>query len=237
MIRRIAFLLIVLFSCSFLSIAQLPVKEFQKTDSQFCTSTLLSNKNILAEIAPPICISLSYYPELMNTHIVFRFRKRTTPLSSRPRISSLFKKKKNRTYVITISSQSTQKLNPIIFSNLPFNAQIGVIGHELAHIKFYNAKNSFQLIALPFKLTSKKFTDQFEFNTDLSCINQGLGYQLYDWSLYVRKALQIPEWKGAVNLKTDSAKTLLGQRYMNPETIEKYMKENSMYTNMRSLIE
>jgi hypothetical protein len=56
----------------------------------------------------------------------------------------------------------------------------------------------------------------------MRCIEHGLGYQLLAWSVQVREKLQVKEWKN-VSAKSSS------ERYMNPETIEKYIKESKKY--------
>ncbi len=131
--------------------------------------------------------------------------------------------------MITISTKSNKKLAPILFFNLPYNAQIGVLGHELGHITAYDTMHTGQLLTLIFKLLSSKYTDEFEFNTDRIGINHGLGYQLYDWSQYVRSALDIPEWRGADDFYSSNDKKVTKQRYMNPETIEKYIQTMDFY--------
>lgn len=209
--------------------AQTPVVNFEEQDIQVSDLEKFQiNKKIPESIKKQVLIALSYYPELKDLNIIFRIKKTKTPLTSRPRFFDVFKKKKNRTYVITISSSSNKALTPILFDNLPFNAQIGVIGHELAHIVEYNTKSSLEIVGLLFKLMKPSFVDSFEFNTDKRAITQGLGYQLLDWSKYVREALSITEWKGASNLSNDNPSTE-GQRYMNPETIKKYIEASEIY--------
>lgn len=221
------FFFIALFLYAFALKAQSPVEKFN--DSLFDDASYLgysTKKKIPEKIRKQVLTALSFYPELKDTKLHFRFRKRTTPLTSRPRIFSIFRKKKNRAYVITISTRSKTRLFPIIFENLPYNAQIGVLGHELGHIAYYKTKNSFQILGLSFKILKPKFVDSFEFNTDRIAIDHGLGYQLYDWSVFVRKALNIREWKGA----SEEASSSENQRYMNPKTILEYMDSNPIYT-------
>lgn len=232
MIRFVLFLLWL--SCSKI-LAQNPERQF---DKQLYDSTRYSRyqkrKNIPNEIKPQVLIALAYYPELHHTNIRIRNRKRKTPLASRPQMWSIFKKRNNRTYVITISSTTTSKLKPILFHRLPYNAQIGVIGHELAHISDYKQKSTLQLLELALSLLSSKNVDKFEFETDLNCINHGLGYQLYDWSQYVRHVLNIPEWRGTLQTNYRIKSSVQGQRYMNPKTIKECISKNSMYDNHKS---
>lgn len=214
--------------------AQHPIELFQKESFDIDTYSDWSlNKTIPESIRASVLTALSYYPELRDSRVVFRLKKRKTPLTSRPRISSIFRKKKNRTYVITISIKSNERLEPILFQNLPYNAQIGVIGHELGHIVEYNSKHSFQILGLSFKILNPKFVNSFEFNTDRVAIEHGLGYQLKDWSVFVRKALKITEWQGA-SKDVDAGNAInVDQRYMNPETIQKYIDSTSIYNQIK----
>lgn len=123
--------------------------------------------------------------------------------------------------MITISTKTQKTYEPILFHNLPYNAQIGVLAHELGHIVTYKEKTSFQVIGIAFKLLNTKFVDRFEYETDSIAIQHGMGYQLFGWSVFVRKALKIEEWNGISNKGTE--------RYMNPETIKHHMQALKRY--------
>ncbi len=173
-----------------------------------------------------ILIALSYFQELKAIHIKFRLKKRRTPLATRPTFFSMFRSAKKRTYIITISGKSTTYLDTITLKNLRFNAQIGVLGHELSHISDYITKGFGKMLALgKNELFYPKLVDQVEYETDLSCINHGLGYQLLDWSINVRDNLNRTNWLGARNL--DKNKNI--ERYMNPETIKAILKKHPLY--------
>lgn len=191
-----------------------------------------ANKKTLPRLVRnPTLIALAAYPELKETKITFRFRKRLTPLSSRPRYSSIFRRRKRRAYVITISTASNSRFAQINFSKLPYNAQIGVIGHELAHISYFDRKRIPGLVRLFFRKINTNFVDRYEFNTDSVCICHGLGYQLYDWSGYVRTSLKIKEWKGTHTNYSYNSDEKFGQRYMNPETIKQHIARYPFYIN------
>ena len=190
------------------------------------------NKTIPESIRPQALLALSHYPDLKEVRIVFRLKKRTTPLTSRPKLLSTFQHREKRIYVITISTKTREFLNPILFENLPFNAQVGVLGHELGHIFEYRSKSSIELLGLGFSLANRKFVDQFEFNTDKIAIAHGLGYQLLDWSAYVRTVLDIREWRGAAEV-SENNQSRLDQRYMNPATIKTYINANPNYQSAK----
>lgn len=203
------------------SLQTFPKETLEKFKIDFGT-----NKVILEKYEAQILIALSYYPELKNTKIEFRVKKTKTPLTSKPSMLSLFSSAKKRKYYVTISEQSNTYLAPILFKNLSFNAQIGLLGHELAHIANYRQKGfgkMFNIIGI--EIFSKKQVDKFEYNTDIVCINHGLGYQLLDWSKLVRQNLGRENWRGANNICTNPKK----ERYMNPESILKMINELPIY--------
>lgn len=175
-----------------------------------------------------ILTALSYFPELKNTKIKFRLKNRTTPLATRPTFFGMFRSAKKRTYVITISKKSTNYLNAIVLKNIGYNAQIGVLGHELSHISDYLNKGFGEMFTVAKnEVFSKNKVDKFEFKTDLNCINHGLGYQLLDWSIQVRENLKRDNWLGAVNLMVGKN----NERYMNPTTIINILDQHPLYKN------
>lgn len=196
---------------------QKPVKEYRINDYDTLTYKAYSHKKTIPEnIKPQVLIALSHFPELKDVAIIFKEKKSKTPLTSKPKLLHVFKSSLKRTYVITISTESIEVLNPILFKNLPFNAQVGVIGHELSHIADYINQSSLQMIGIALGQLKSSYVDNFEYQTDYRTIAHNLGYQLYDWSVYVRENLNLEQWRGL-----DPTKNIKPQpeRYMNPETI------------------
>lgn len=171
--------------------------------------------------------ALSYYPELENTKIQFRIRRKSSPLMVRPTVgSAIFRSAKKRTYVVFISSSS--RFDSILMKHLPIDAQIGVLGHELAHVVFFNGKSRMGMLEVAMGNFSRKYLDRIEFETDRSAIEHGLGWQLLCWSEYVRVKLKLERWRGAdeyIHGKTDRPRA----RYMNPETIRLVIEECPVY--------
>lgn len=225
----IYFSLIIIFSTGLN--AQEIIKTFHKNRLTNEKLVLLRNnfgkqKSIPKSFENQILIALSYFPELKNTKIKFRLKNRTTPLATRPTFFGMFRSAKNRTYVITISEKSTNYLNAIVLKNIDYNAQIGVLGHELSHISDYLNKGFSEMFTVAInELFYKKKVDEFEFKTDLNCINHGLGYQLLDWSIQVRENLKRDNWLGAVNLMGGKS----SERYMNPTTIANILEKHPLY--------
>lgn len=176
--------------------------------------SLLCNKQMDSTFKQQISGALMFYPELKNTKIKFKIKKAIVPLSARPRVWATFQKPKNRKYLIVISSASIGKLEPILLKNLSFNAQVGVLGHEISHIADFNQRKGLYFVKLLFMQFSKKAMDIFENNTDRRTIEHGLGYQLLAWSTEVRQNLKIKEWGGAAKNGIQER-----ERYMSPKTI------------------
>jgi hypothetical protein len=188
-----------------------------------------NKKNYPPQFEKPILIALSFYPELKNSPILFRIRTRHTGLNTRATWPGVFESSRKRHFVITISDSSEAMLMPNMFKNLSFNAQVGVMGHELAHVSDFLRMTTGQIIMHAIKNVSAKYIDRFEYNTDAICIAHGLGYQLLEWSSYVRKKMNREYWRGP-----DFAHKLMNiERYMNPSTILERIKQDPIYRDVQ----
>ncbi len=147
------------------------------------------HKNLAEGYELQCLLALSHYPELKEVPIDFVIQETFIPLASRPSpITVLFPWLK-RKYLVVISSKSADFFEGILMHNLPFNEQVGVLGHELAHSLFYLDKNSFQLASIAYQYEKNgDFHDRFEQDTDKRAVAHGLGYQLYDYAFFVRKS-------------------------------------------------
>ena len=89
------------------------------------------NKKIFpAEIEVECLAALSFYPELKNTDIEFRFGNLNFTMISKPKFKSILKDRTQRQYVIIIQKPGSSK-NNLEWKSLSFNAMVGWIGHEL----------------------------------------------------------------------------------------------------------
>jgi len=184
----------------------------------------LKNKIIPSQFDTIVKIAFLYFPELEKVSIKIRVKNQASPLNARPNIFALFRKAAKRKYIITISNNTNSKFSSILLSNLSFNSQIGVIGHELSHISDYNQRNGLFCCKLMLMHLSKKTMDRFEYNTDMLCIKHGLGYQLLSWSKEVRVKLNLTQWKGIKRLNKQGR-----ERYMNPGSIVSAMAKIKIY--------
>lgn len=173
-----------------------------------------------------ILLALSHYPELKEVEIDFRLKETVTPLASRPSVGGLFISASKRKYIVTISTKTIEYLTPILLEKLSFNAQVGVLGHEIAHIAQYITMGFGKVIHLiSIEVFSKNQVDVFERNTDIRCINHGLGYQLLSWSTEVRQVLKMTNWPGAQKIKPIVER----KRYLNEDEIKAFISNSPLY--------
>lgn len=179
-----------LFSLGF-NFQDLGVKPVQKIDKDSIQSNLDKlkrkfgfNKKIPVEVLSNFYTSIGYYPELKDVCIKVRYGNIKTTMQCRPRWDFIFRKKENRSYVIYIGNK-IKAGNGILYKNLPLNAQIGVIGHELAHIIDYQSMNNFQISQFGIDYLKSKKKKEIENRVDLIAIHRGLGYQIKDFSKFV----------------------------------------------------
>jgi hypothetical protein len=131
-------------------------------------------------------VALSHYPELKNLHVEFVITEKALfPYASRPKLTDIFLPPLKRRYHIVIADQS-KSLEMVLLKNLPFEAQVGILGHELAHTVCYIGKNTLGVLKTGFWYFWPRFRERFEKDTDRAAIAHGLGKELYSYSIYIR---------------------------------------------------
>lgn len=156
-------------------------KPLPPTDLNHIKQKMGNNKKVLPEFKETIYHTLTFFPELENTHIKFKFQNISTTLNARPTIISLlFNKKENRKYVVRINNSS--KENTVALSEVSYNAQIGVLAHEFSHFIDYSERGIWGILKRLISYTNKKAKKRFEHEIDQMTIERGLGWQLHDWA-------------------------------------------------------
>lgn len=167
-------------------------------------------------------LALSHFPELRDTPIDFVVGPVYWPLSSRPEILSTLLPWLERKYLVFISSGSDDHWEPILLKNTPFNEQVAIIAHELGHSVYYQDKTALQLIKIGYRYEyDRDFYLEFERFGDELAIERGLGYQMYDYAWFVRKAF------GNSQEKIESNQG--GGPYLNPKEIAREMEKYEFY--------
>jgi hypothetical protein len=138
----------------------------------------VTNKIIPKSIAEEVAVALSYYPELKDTPIEFRFKKKIKKsfMQAQPKFLGIFKNKKNRAYFVMISESFHIENESFTISEVPSDVLIGWIGHELGHIMDYQKRSGFNLIQFAIGyLTSHKFIKKAERAADTFAVGHGMG--------------------------------------------------------------
>lgn len=169
-------------------------------------------------------LALSHYPELKEVPIRFVIQPAKLQLSARPDPWTLLIPWEKRVYLVIISNDTGRENDPILLPKVPFNEQVGIIGHELGHIAFYLDKKATYFVGLGINYSFRfnQFAPGFERTTDKSAIAHGLGYQLYDFSFFVRKAF------GQSLRQIQSER---GEIYLSPPEIAEEMAKFEFYKN------
>ncbi len=142
------------------------------------------NKRFVEVLQLQTLIALSFYPELKDVKIRFKRQNIKTTMQARPTTTSILDGKKKRVYIIYIDTKIKNKKG-VDITHAPFNAQIGILGHELAHISDYESCTNAGIMRFGLDYLDKKKKQNIEHYTDLITISHGLGWQLYDWSKFV----------------------------------------------------
>lgn len=227
------FLLIFLFIC--FQICEVLASVNYSQDINSLKEQYSYNKQIPEKYEMPILLALSKYPELNETRINFKektfsgninikptitFALKEEPVSitmaSRPSWNFIFKKKENIQYNVFINN------GPLgtNISDLSLNSQVGILGHELAHIIDYLPMSKLQISTFGIKYKfSEKFRSQIEKKTDEEAINRGLGREIYNFTSFIYNDKSVP--KGYLEYKK--------RVYYSPEEILKLVEkyENS----------
>lgn len=132
-------------------------------------------------------LALSYFPELKEANIKISYLPATLPMASRPYFWTMFRPREQWTFQVLLSSESTEKFEPILLNKLPFNAQTGIIAHELSHTAYYQNLGFWQLLKFGILyVIDQDFRRIHERSTDEQAIHHGFGWQLYDYAHFIR---------------------------------------------------
>ncbi|MGQ8337709.1 hypothetical protein ACUNWD_14265 [Sunxiuqinia sp. A32] len=155
-----------------------PVKEFYKNAPQVNGRALDASYQQQAQIA------MNYYPELSGKKIEFVRKDLKTTMASLPKLDFLFRKKENRRYQIFIDTK-VKASKGLLLSEVPFNAQVGIIGHELGHVVDYENKSAVGILLTGVGYLFHPFRKKLERKVDEITVAHGLGYQVHEFSKYV----------------------------------------------------
>ncbi|MCR9252133.1 MAG: hypothetical protein NXI20_17030 [bacterium] len=178
-----------------------PVQVDRKTTSFIFADTLESktyNKDSLIQLVGTnkglpegyemaALLAFAAYPELKEVNIDMELTQSGAPMESNFDIGTLFGPKKNRVYKILLNDATNAQFDEILLRSLPFDAQVGILAHELGHVAYYDELSTLQIAKWGLMyLVSSEFRAKHERSTDLMPVYHGLGSQIYQYAYYVR---------------------------------------------------
>ncbi len=132
-------------------------------------------------------IALAAYPDLKDVKVSFELTQDGAPMESNFEISTLFGSRANRHYRILLNDSEGTAMDPILLRSLPFDAQVGILAHELGHASYYHQLNTLGVANWGLQyLISSNFRARHERTTDLVPLYRGLGLQIYHYAYFVR---------------------------------------------------
>lgn len=147
---------------------------------RYASMDTATNKDILPKFSKAIRIALEHFPELENISIRFvekkRFHFTVASLIDR---RSVFGPRNKRSYTIIINTEVPMEFDHGLFSKLPQKLQIGMLGHELAHVVDYQQRNIFQIIKILFFYLIPSRKQKFERSIDTIAITHHMGEYLH----------------------------------------------------------
>ncbi|WP_124981069.1 hypothetical protein [Nonlabens xiamenensis] len=156
--------------------------------------------------------AMSYYPELRNTAIEFKFNDmvRKNFMQAQPTYASILKSRKNRAYIILISKEFKVENHVFTIDQIPSEVLIGWLGHELGHVMDYRSKSSWGMLILGLKyLYSPSHIQEVERAADDFAVRHGMGDYILKTKNFILNHTSL----------SDTYKERMRRYYLSPEEI------------------
>ena len=181
----------------------------------------LDNKIIPESIKKEVIEAISFYPELYDTAIEFKFKdniKKST-MQAQPRFTSFFKRKENREYVILISRNIQIEGEHFTMEDIPSDVKIGWLGHELGHVMDYRERTNFGMLIFGIKyLFSSAHIKEVERTADPYAIAHGMGDYILKTKNFILDNASLSE----------KYKERIRRLYISPEEVMELINENKV---------
>ncbi len=184
-------------------------------------SVNLENKIIPERIEKETLKALSYFPELWETPIEFKFKEniKKSTMQAQPRFASFFKSKKNREYMILISNNIQIEGKHFTIDDIPTDVVTGWLGHELGHIMDYRERTNVGLIILGIRyLFSAKSIKKIERTADTFAITHGMGEYILKTKNFILDNADLSE----------RYKNRIRRLYISPEEVMELINEGKV---------
>ncbi|KXO01384.1 hypothetical protein LS48_02730 [Aequorivita aquimaris] len=181
----------------------------------------LDNKIIPESIKKEVIEAISFYPELYDTAIEFKFKdniKKST-MQAQPRFASFFKRKENREYVILISRNIQIEGEHFTMEDIPSDVKVGWLGHELGHVMDYRERTNFGMLIFGIKyLFSSAHIKEVERTADTYAVAHGMGDYILKTKNFILDNASLSE----------KYKERIRRLYISPEEVMELINENKV---------
>ncbi|WP_223270694.1 hypothetical protein [Subsaximicrobium wynnwilliamsii] len=190
------------------------------TLTAFSSFMSAQNKVIPESIVDNVEKALTYYPQLEDTNIEFRFKKniKKSTMQARPTIGSFFRTRKNRRYVILISEKFKISDAEYRTRDIPSDIFVGWIGHELGHVLDYQDRSKLNLIWFGLNyLFSENHIVEAERAADAFAVKQGMEEYILKTKNFILNNADISQ----------NYKNRIQKYYLSPEEIMELVKKRA----------
>ncbi len=197
----------------------LKVSALQNFEEMNQDTVHYKNKVIPKIIEDEAKIAFDHFPELDDVAIEVRFKGlKKSFMNAQPRFTDFFKSKKNRSYIISISSKFIIENEKFSIDEIPSQVMIGWIGHELGHIMDYQDRSAFNLIGFGIGYSfSKSYIRKAEKTADTYAVEKGLGEYIIATKNFILNHTEFP----------DKYKENIKKLYLSPDEILMLIDEDN----------
>jgi hypothetical protein len=156
--------------------------------------------------------ALSYFPDLKNIPIEFRFKKniKRSTMQAQPKFTKILSPRSKREYIIFIKKHFQLGDIDTPIEELPEDILIGWLGHELGHIMDYETRSNTNLVGFGIKyLFSHKAIVNAERTADRFAIEHGMKDYILKTKDFILNHAEISE----------KYKTRIKKFYLSPEEL------------------
>ncbi|WP_088655264.1 hypothetical protein [Geofilum rhodophaeum] len=164
-------------------------------------------------------------PDLQQERICVRERSLSTTMAARPVLGSmLFRSRDQRSYVIEINTNVN--FDGVLLQEVPVGARLGLVLHELMHIKDYRGRNVLGVAQRGWQYLSQRGKTRFEWEIDRMVLKAGLETYLLLWAHFVMEESEASE----------AYKEFKREVYMTPVEIFLDLEEDGVLQDHRLVI-
>lgn len=170
------------------------------------------NKIIPEKIEEEAKLALSYFPQLEEVEIEFRYKSdiKKSFMQAQPEFSNLFKGKNNRNYYVFMNRKLDIEGEEFSIDEVPKDVLVGWLGHELGHIMDYREKSAVGLMIFGARyVTSSNYIKEAERAADTYAVNQGMGEYILKTKNFILNNSNL----------SDTYKKRIARLYLSPEEI------------------